>query len=678
MRAAARPIGLAAAIALLAALLTSIGLSPASAEDTGSISGTVTNTHGEPLEGALVVAFFASNLYGYSTAASTRTDAQGRYTVTGLGARDYGIRAWGPDGTEYASVVWDGTDPYATATVISLGVGEAREGIYLRLPTAGIVTGVVTDVDGAPIAGASVVLTEKVSGGTPRSYGDTTDESGRYEIRRLDPGRWSASFRGDAVPTSTETGYVPITGVTVEVLGDAVVELDMTMTAAVVIRGTVTDQRGDPIRYMNVSLYAFREGRWMSIADGQTSGTESASGRFAFSRLPAGTYTVQFWSSNGKKNYETQWWRGKPGALGNVQPEDADADTIELASGESMTADVRIADGATIQGTVTDQAGALVQSQWVMAYRLRAGEWWPFATGPTGADGTFRLSGLAAGTYVVQFRERANLEGEWWQDGTSLETARRFEVAAGEVVSGVDASVTRRSVSMAAPTLSGSAVVGSTLRAEVTSDTPKTTFAYEWLADGAPVPGVVESTLPIGPELVGRAVSVRVTASAPEYVSTTSETPSTGPVALGALEIGAPSISGDPVVRRELVAEPGAWTSGTSFDYQWFADDAPIPGATSAALVPTASLVGVTVSVRITGSKDGYRDVSVIAVATSLVAFESGLPMATRPAEPVSSAPPRIGVDEVSRLPGDDGPNPTPMRDGPGELEPSTMGDDQG
>jgi hypothetical protein len=80
-----------------------------------------------------------------------------------------------------------------------------------------------------------------------------------------------------------------------------------------------------------------------------------------------------------------------------------------------------------------------------------------------------------------------------------------------------------------------------------------------------------------------------------------------------------------------LKAHAGTWTSGTTFTYQWYADDVPISGATGFVYSPTAAQVGKRLTVRLDGSREGYTSVS----------------RTSGPSEPVeygrfSQAPPRI------------------------------------
>ncbi len=58
---------------------------------------------------------------------------------------------------------------------------------------------------------------------------------------------------------------------------------------------------------------------------------------------------------------------------------------------------------------------------------------------------------------------------------------------------------------------------------------------------------------------------------------------------------------------KRLVARTGGWTRGTKFRYQWFAGKRAIRGAHGKKLKVTRSLRGAKVSVRVTGTKKGFK-----------------------------------------------------------------------
>ncbi|MFT3942416.1 MAG: hypothetical protein QM705_01130 [Ancrocorticia sp.] len=93
-----------------------------------------------------------------------------------------------------------------------------------------------------------------------------------------------------------------------------------------------------------------------------------------------------------------------------------------------------------------------------------------------------------------------------------------------------------------------------------------------------------------------------------------------GPVVTPPIASATPTISGKTKVGETLTAKPGKWTEGATFTYQWLAEGKVIKGATKAALVLKADQVGERISVKVTGSKTGYKPVTKTSAKTGAVA----------------------------------------------------------
>jgi hypothetical protein len=169
---------------------------------------------------------------------------------------------------------------------------------------------------------------------------------------------------------------------------------------------------------------------------GGGSAQTNASGDYTISGLAAGSYKVQFSACPGGGNYVTEWWDNKP----DVNT----ADTISLAAGASRTGvDAQLA-RPTISGHVTNATGDPLQNICVSAQ--------PSPSGPgggsaqTNASGDYTISGLAAGSYKVQFSAcpgGGNYVTEWWDDRPDAGAADTISLAAGASRTGVDAQLAR-------------------------------------------------------------------------------------------------------------------------------------------------------------------------------------------------------------------------------------------
>jgi hypothetical protein len=87
----------------------------------------------------------------------------------------------------------------------------------------------------------------------------------------------------------------------------------------------------------------------------------------------------------------------------------------------------------------------------------------------------------------------------------------------------------------------------------------------------------------------------------------------------GTLLSAAPVVSGTAKVGRTLTVETGTWTPGTSLSYQWQRNGAAIPGATGPSYAVAPADAGARLTVAVTGTLTGYRDVSHTSSETAAV-----------------------------------------------------------
>lgn len=158
----------------------------------------------------------------------------------------------------------------------------------------------------------------------------------------------------------------------------------------------------------------------------------------------------------------------------------------------------------------------------------------------------------------------------------------------------------------AQPTVTGEFAVGSTLAAVPGNWSAGTSFSYRWLRDGSPRAGATGDHYTLEPADEGTRIKVEVTGTVPGHPAAT-RTSVTSP---RVLLTSTPRYGGDIAVGRAIEAQPGSWTSGTTFTYQWLRDGAPISGATSPTYTLTSADADKEASLVVTGTKDGYATVS--------------------------------------------------------------------
>jgi len=206
----------------------------------------------------------------------------------------------------------------------------------------------------------------------------------------------------------------------------------------------------------------------------------------------------------------------------------------------------------------------------------------------------------------------------------------------------------------AAPTIAGTAKVDTPLTATTGSwNRGGATFSYQWFANGAPIAGATGATYTPNAGQVSVTFSVRVTAARAGYVTGASTSAATAPTAPGTMKpAAAPTVTGIAKVGAVLTASGGAFTPAASAStIQWFADGAPIPGATAPTLALGADQLGHRITAVVTGRRAGYTDGTVSSAPTDPVGPEN----LTIGQEPALTGDPHVG-HAVAVTPGVVGP----------------------
>ncbi|MGW0792822.1 hypothetical protein ACWD04_32580 [Streptomyces sp. NPDC002911] len=173
------------------------------------------------------------------------------------------------------------------------------------------------------------------------------------------------------------------------------------------------------------------------------------------------------------------------------------------------------------------------------------------------------------------------------------------------------------------PVVSGTAKVGGTLTASTgTWSGPPTSYAYQWSADGKAVAGATASAYTVPAALLGKKVSVSVTARRTGHASGSSTT-AAAKVAAGVAPKAtkAPTVSGTSKVGKVLKLARGTWTPApTSYTYQWYANGKAIAGATKTSLTLKTAQRGTKITVKVTARRTGHSSGSAVSKATKAVA----------------------------------------------------------
>lgn len=249
------------------------------------------------------------------------------------------------------------------------------------------------------------------------------------------------------------------------------------------------------------------------------------------------------------------------------------------------------------------------------------------------------LSGWSTGT---------THEVEWFADGTEpVATGGRLTLTPDLVGHTLSAHVTGslagygtvteaseetlRVQSRATPSVSGTLLVGATLRADPGRWVTGTRHSYRWFASGRAIPRATGRTLRLTRGQGAKRIRVEVTGRLAGYPVVTSASRNSLRVMTAA---ATPRIKGSAAAGRTLRAVRGTWTRGVRVRYRWYADGKPLAGGTRSTLTVPSNALGKRISVRATGSRSGFATIAKNSRATQRVqrvgrAALSGRPLAT-------------------------------------------------
>jgi len=163
----------------------------------------------------------------------------GNYSISGLPTGDYYVIVEPPTG--YAHQVYAGVFNWQDATPVHVNAPDTTSGIDFSLPPGGRILGRVTDTDGNPVSGVTVIADLY---DTDKGWGFSTDADGYYEVKGLIEGQYRVRVESGAGLATTyyvstlihdEATPVPVTPP-----GDSTANITMLRGGS--ISGLVTDK----------------------------------------------------------------------------------------------------------------------------------------------------------------------------------------------------------------------------------------------------------------------------------------------------------------------------------------------------------------------------------------------------------------------------------------------------
>ncbi|MEI7056261.1 carboxypeptidase regulatory-like domain-containing protein [Nocardioides sp. CCNWLW239] len=550
----------------------------AALETGATISGTVTDQDGNPLDNIIVLLYESSGDWSVTQDVSSGRDGGFSFSALTPG-KAYRVAF---SGTGWTKEFYPDASSIEEAADVIAGESGPVDAALVSSKGAGSITGTVTDEAGQPVPGVSVSVYDADAWDWIGSADTAAD--GTYTFPGLKDGRYELSFS-----LEDDYLYAEETYRFVEVAGGPAVA-DLRVSTGGLISGVVTGTDGEPVGDGYVEVYT------SDTQDYVRSGYISYDGSYQVGGVPAGSYRLKFTSSEG---HRSEWFSDKSTF--------AEADDVAVDVRETSTADAELSAGATVEGRVTYADGSPVEWGEVQVQQLveyEVGDSWETVTYAfADDDGRYRSRALEPGTYRVAI--------DLWDDVHLPAHSEEFAIGADDA-----RAVTRDLVvekkqppaitSLAAPVVSGEALVGKKLTATAGEwDVADVSVHYQWLRDGEPVDGATEATYALTEPDAGHRLSVQVTAEKDGYVSATADSEATDAVSHGPLvNAQAPIVTGTPQVGETLSAYPGVWSAeGATFTYQWRRDGSPVEGATEATYALGAADLGSVLSVEVSATK---------------------------------------------------------------------------
>jgi hypothetical protein len=435
----ARIVAVAAAATLVfsAVLLTPAAVAFAAAP--ASISGTVTSV-AEP-GGVAGVDVQVSRNGSFQDDATT--GASGEYTVGNLPAGTYTIQF---NNTRNAHVAaygqqwWDDQLSVDDATTFAVTAGQAVVGKDAVLHPVTTISGTVT-ADGAPgvgVAGVSYELCSQAS----CLFGGPTDASGVYDFPDAVPGTYTLQILPpDPYIAQTVSSFTVSEG-------DADTH-DVTLEEGAGITGTLSVAGNPGVDMSNAIVDVFHA----FPAGGFVTGTNvNGDGTYSIGQLPPGNYTVEFVEDG----FIDQWWDDEPTA--------AASDSFTLTAGETLpdidASLVTTPAGATISGTVTgSDTGGVGLNGISVSLLTTAGAF--LGSFPTDASGNFTLTGVAPGSYQLEFTadDQTYLD-QWWNNKTTESSGTKIIITGPQAVTGIDVVMQKSAAISGTVTADGAPLAG--------------------------------------------------------------------------------------------------------------------------------------------------------------------------------------------------------------------------
>lgn len=178
-----------------------------------------------------------------------------------------------------------------------------------------------------------------------------------------------------------------------------------------------------------------------------------------------------------------------------------------------------------------------------------------------------------------------------------------------------------KALSSAQPTVTGTAALGNTLTARANQWAPTpVTLSYQWKRDGVAISGVGATTYKIASADIGKKITVTVSGKKTGYTTQSRTSPATTAVTAKYFAAKAPVVTGTVQAGKTLTAAVGNWVpSPDTYKYVWKRSGVVISGATAKSYLLTGSDVGKKLTVTVSGTRSGYKQLTLTSAASVAV-----------------------------------------------------------
>ncbi|WP_395242696.1 carboxypeptidase regulatory-like domain-containing protein [Agromyces sp. MMS24-K17] len=581
-----RAIALCAMLGLLAALLAAPA--PASADPVTTVSGTVRDRGGAPIQGAVVTLMYY--ISEDSPAGSVATDASGAYTLSGVPDEYFKIRVTAPTG--YSDRWYPAAQNFTAAATFTFVAGEQLTGFDVTLnPANNSIAGSITsNVTGAPIAGATVQLQDYVYQPWLSNWNfvtlqtTTADASGAYAFGGLATGFYWVRAQADTAVHQVKRAYAGFLEVDTARTGFdlALAAADNSISGWIYHAGT-----GRRVPDATVEFRTVPDESEVPVAT-----VASAPDGSYRAELPPGTYWALARANAGV--FAPTWFNGaEPVAL--PLTEGTPWTAVQIGMSDDPAAPVLdpqptpvVTGSPTVGGLLTADPG-----EWGPAPVDLEVQWYRYGhviDGETGWSYAPRPEDVGAGVHAVVTAVKPGYVWAWqWSLPVPITDQEPLDPAP-------------------VPVVTGTPIVDGLLTASIGEWGPAPVdLALQWRRNGAAIPGADGTTYTPAPDDVGAAITVAVTGTKPGHTPTERVSAPTDPVQPGVIHAQTPIITGAPMAGSTLVIDAGTWgPEPLTLTYRWYRNGEEIGGATSAEYLLTAADAGAAIHVGVTAYKPGY------------------------------------------------------------------------